>query len=189
MIKNILIYLSLKFLFLNGFKNSEHCLNILADTNSQFQFEENEEFALCSASKNFDFININDICLTSNDINRINFNVGCFGEKIECKKQIQLFGACETFDVDKDDELSCLNLKIDQICIHFENYFSETINVIPKFNYTECVLNRKIIVESILRFKFGKKFCILPKNDILLTSTSHLELNEKNKISFGMYIN
>ena len=182
-VDTLIIYFFFKFFSLN----SEKCDNILVNSNSNFHIQDSDEVVLCSSLNSINLININNICLDSNDVDEIYKQLNCFENNVDCKKlsNFEYLSACDKFKSNDDEVLSCLYFKIDNICLHFENILLKTSS---KFNYTECIFKRNFIAELFLSLKFDKNYCFLQSNEILFTSIPYSELAEKGNVDFGMFL-
>jgi hypothetical protein len=178
----IFIIFTLHFIYLNA----EKCVEILINSNTNFQIQESDELILCSISSNID---LNNICLEPNDIDKIYNELNCLENFVDCKKvtNFEMLSPCDNFKSKEEKGLSCLYLKIDNICLHFQNSFLlKTDHTL--FNYTECVIKRNFFVKMFFSLKFDNNYCILQRNEILFTSIPYNELNENGKVNYGMFL-
>jgi hypothetical protein len=163
--------------------SAEKCVEILINSNTNFQIQESDELVLCSLSSNID---INNICLKQTDIDKMYNELNCLENFFDCKKvtNFEMLSPCDKFKSNEEKGLSCLYLKIDNICLHFQKSFLLKTDHTP-FNYTECATKRKFLVKIFLSLKFDTNFCMLQS---LLTSIPYYELNENGKVHFGMFL-
>ena len=165
----------LVFQFFNAWVSGT-CTQILTENS---QLHENDEVFLCGLTADIRDSNIGNVCLTFQDVQNI-YSESCFENKFEC---IQYLETCRSFD---QELMSCLKIGVENFCAYFETiHLNYVKNFTRKFNYTECNLNKELLIRLVLKNKFDKSFCTFSRKDFLLVSTSYSEFIEKGNYTIS----